>query len=299
MSARRDAFAGYHPAVNALFFALVLGFSMFLTHPAALAVSLFAAARYAGALDGRGAWRSLRRLIVPLVLLSAAVNPLFSHEGVTILRYLPNGNPLTLESILYGAGAGALLAAVLLWFRACSAVMTADKLVALFGAVAPSLALLLSMALRLVPRFRAQLRQVRDAQRARGRGAAASTRVRRARDGVSAVSILITWALEDAMETADSMKSRGYGLPGRTAYSPCRMEARDWAVLAWLAFCGFYLAAGALAGGLRWRYYPSVRGAGAGVWSASFLLVYLLLCLTPEILNRSEARRWRSMKSNT
>ena len=48
-------------------------------------------------------------------------------------------------------------------------------------------------------------------------------------------------ALENAIETADSMKSRGYGLRGRTAFSIYRMEARDRYALAWLGFCGLYL----------------------------------------------------------
>ena len=38
-------------------------------------------------------------------LLAAVVNPAFVHQGVTILTYLPSGNPLTLESILYGLAA--------------------------------------------------------------------------------------------------------------------------------------------------------------------------------------------------
>ena len=39
------------------------------------------------------------------------------------------------------------------------------------------------------------------------------------RYALNMVSILVTWALENAIETADSMKSRGYGLRGRTAFS--------------------------------------------------------------------------------
>ena len=38
---------------------------------------------------------------VPLFLLVAVTNPLFSHNGVTPLFFL-NGNPVTLEALLYG-----------------------------------------------------------------------------------------------------------------------------------------------------------------------------------------------------
>jgi len=39
----RDTFAGYHPAVNMLYFVAVIGFAMFFTHPVCLAMSLFCA----------------------------------------------------------------------------------------------------------------------------------------------------------------------------------------------------------------------------------------------------------------
>lgn len=41
------------------------------------------------------------------------------------------------------------------------------------------------------------------------------------------LSILVTWALENAIETSDSMRSRGYGLHGRTAFSIYRLTRRD------------------------------------------------------------------------
>ncbi len=41
------------------------------------------------------------------------------------------------------------------------------------------------------------------------------------------MSILVTWALENAIDTADSMKDRGYVLPGRTAFSIYRFDRRD------------------------------------------------------------------------
>lgn len=50
---------------------------------------------------------------------------------------------------------------------------------------------------------------------------------KKVRYALNMVSILVTWALENAIETADSMKSRGYGLKGRTAFSIYRFNRRD------------------------------------------------------------------------
>ena len=45
--------------------------------------------------------------------------------------------------------------------------------------------------------------------------------------GLNMLSILITWALENAIETSDSMRSRGYGLKGRTAFSIYHFTRKD------------------------------------------------------------------------
>lgn len=295
----RDAFSSYHPLINFLYFALVIGFTMFLMHPVSLGISLAASLTYAVYLNGGKAVRFSLTYLLPVMLMAAAVNPAFNHEGVTILAYFPSGNPLTLESIAYGIAAAALLAAVVTWFSCYTAVMTSDKFVYLFGRVIPALSLVLSMALRFVPKCRAQLHVISDAQRCVGRDVSSGSLFRRLKNAVTILSVMVTWSMENAIETADSMKSRGYGLPGRTAYSIYRFDGRDKTVLGWLLFCGFYIAAGWAAGGLDWRYYPTIKGVLAGVLPISFQLVYLALCLTPVILNRREDRQWTRSQSGT
>ncbi len=293
----RDTFSSYHPSINFLYFTLVLVFSMCFMHPASLLISLCCAAAYNMNLNGRKAAKFQLTFLLPMMLIAAIVNPAFNHEGATILTYLPTGNPLTLESIVYGIAAAMMLASVITWFSCYTAVMTSDKFVYLFGRIIPALSLVLSMTLRFVPKFKAQLHVVSEAQRCVGRDVSNGSMFQRLKNAVTILSIMLTWALENAIETADSMKSRGYGLPGRTAFSIYRFDDRDRAALAWLLFCGFYIACGWIAKGLYWRYYPTVKGAAATPLTVSFQLVYLALCLTPVILNGRENRKWKRLKS--
>ena len=53
----KDAFSGYHPIINFLYYALVLLFSMCLMHPVYLAISLTGALAYDITLKGRKAVR--------------------------------------------------------------------------------------------------------------------------------------------------------------------------------------------------------------------------------------------------
>ena len=225
------------------------------------------------------------------------VNPAFNHEGATILTYLPSGNPLTLESMLYGAAAAVMLASVVLWFSSYNEVITSDKFVYLFGRVIPALSLVLSMALRFIPKFKSQMDVVAEAQSCIGRDTKTGSVIRRVSNAIKIFSIMVTWSLENAIETADSMRSRGYGLPGRTAFSIYRFDDRDKNVLAWLIFCGAYILSGWLAGGMYFRYYPTVKTALWTPLTISFMFVYLALVLTPVILGRKEDRQWKSLRS--
>lgn len=292
-----DVFQSYHPLNNFLYFALVIGFSMTINHPIAQMISLLSAMIYAIQCEGRRAVLFSLKICLPMVLLTAFINPAFSHEGVTRLLYFPTGNPLTLESILYGFSAGFMLAAVLVWFVNFNRVITSDKFVYLFGRIIPALSLVLSMTLRFIPKFKAQMKTVVDAQRCIGRDIYSGSLWSRAKTAVTVLSIMVTWALENAIETADSMKSRGYGLKGRTAFSIYRFDERDKTMVIWLGFCGFYLLCGSVALAFAFRYFPSIRWVQMNPITISFYVVFLLLCMTPTILNRLEERKWNAIHS--
>ena len=293
----RDCFSTYHPVVNFVFFAEVLGFSMFLLHPVCLVISLLCGAGYALCLNGRKAVGLCLKGVLPMMVFTAILNPIFSHEGITILTYLSSGNPLTLESVLYGLAAAAMLGAVVLWFSCFSAVIASDKFVYLFGRIIPALSLVLSMALRFVPRFGQQLRVVTRAQKCIGRDPSRGSLLHRIKCAGAILSVMVTWSLENGIDTADSMKSRGYGLPGRTAFSIFRFDKRDKQALVLLLALGAAVLTGAALECLTWRYFPSVKWSTAPL-SLAVLAAYGALCAFPIILNRKEARKWKALRSN-
>lgn len=292
----KDTFSSYHPAVSMLYFVLVIGLTMFLNHPACLGISLVGALVYSIYLKGKKAARFNLIYMLPLLVITALINPAFSHQGVTILAYLPSGNPLTLESILYGVYAAFLLITVITWFSCFNAVMTSDKFVYLFGRIIPALSLVLSMSLRFVPRFTAQIKVISNAQKCVGRDVSNGGIIKRAKHGIKILSILVTWALENAIDTADSMKDRGYGLPGRTAFSIYRFDRRDkWALL-FLLLCGGGVMAGAFAEKLKFVYMPILSGASFDLWQVVVFILYLALCAMPVIINGKEELKWKALQ---
>ncbi|MCL2855861.1 MAG: energy-coupling factor transporter transmembrane protein EcfT [Defluviitaleaceae bacterium] len=296
----KDAFGSFHPLVNMVYFAAVIGFSMFFMHPINLGISVVCAFTYAIYLSGKKALRVGLVFMLPMLVLTAVLNPLFNHQGATILAYLPNGNPLTLESATYGIAAAVMLITVIAWFACFNVVMTSDKFVYLLGRIIPALSLILSMALRFVPRFRRQIKIVANAQKCIGRDGGTGSIFKRARNGIKIMSIVVTWALENAIETADSMKARGYGLPKRTAFSIHRFDIRDGVALAFIAICVAAIIAGAVLEVYRFRYFPTIahmeRGWWRG-WTAALFAAHLALCAMPIIINIREDILWKRIKS--
>ena len=283
--------------MNFLYFTLVIGFSMALNHPLAQGISLLCASLYAVQAEGKKAVLFTLRWCLPIMLLTSFMNPAFSHAGITILLYFPTGNPLTLERILYGLSAGVIIATVMLWFENFNRVITSDKFIYLFGRIIPAMSWVLSMSVRFIPKFKAQRDAVGDAQRCIGRDISEGSLWQRTKIAITVLSIMVTWALENAIETADSMKSRGYGLKGRTAVSIYRFDDRDKMALLYLGFCGFYLLSGMIVSAFGFRYFPSIRYIGLNAITVSFLFVYLILCLMPVVLNWAEERKWKANHS--
>lgn len=289
---REDGFSKCHPAALFCYFCTVLGVSMFCMDPLCLGASFLCALFTGLSLGGGRRALSRLRLLAPLALLAALVNFLCSRRGETVLLRLPVVGALTLESLCYGGALGLMLGAVLLWFFSFDLTMTSEKIFCLFGRVLPSSALVLCMALRLVPKFGAQLRSVREAQRSLGRDVDSGGPVRRLKNAVKLLSILMTWALENAVDTAAAMRSRGYGLPGRSSFSVFRFRRRDGILLAWTLFCAACLLAGGLRGDFRWAWYPALAPAPVTGEALALRLLFLALGLTPSALSLGEGLRW-------
>lgn len=292
----RGGLQAIHPAVSLLYFTAVIVFAMFLMNPVCLTLSLLCSAATAVVLNGRKTVLFSLKVILPLALLAIVINPFVNHRGVTVLGYLPWNNPLTLESILFGVASAVMLSSTVLWFSSFHTVMTSDKLVFLFGKTLPALGLMLSMSLRFVPKFNAELREVRNAQRLLF--PEKSGLIPRIKSAVRVLSVMISRALEDSLETADSMKARGYGLKGRTAYSRYRMTGQDWFLLSVTIVLTAAIAVFCFCKTARFRYYPSITQLKSAADTFIFYGTYAVLLLIPLILTVGEGIRWRKYESN-
>ncbi len=292
----QDAFSSYHPLILFLYFCVVLLFNMFFMHPVILIISLVSVFIYSVILNGMKALKFNVLYMLPITIIVALINPLFNHSGVTILFYL-NENPVTLESIVFGIISAVVFISVIIGFSCFNKVMTSDKLMYLFGRLIPILSLMFSMTLRFVPRYKAQMKKISNAQKCIGMDASRGNVLRRIRNGVRIISILITWALENAIESADSMKARGFELKGRTAFSVFSWKKRDKTLIVLQLILLCIILIGMVLGEFNAAYIPIIVISGMGQKSFLFYLTYALFCLLPVIVDVKESVVWNKLKS--
>jgi energy-coupling factor transport system permease protein len=293
----KDAFATLHPGLCYLFFGMAIVFTVVFMHPVVLGTSFIGATAYALYLGRAKSARFTCTFLLPVMVLAAILNPAFNHRGVTIVFYLWTGNPVTAESLLYGVAAALMIGSIIQWFYCYNAVMSSDKFLWLFGRVIPTLALIISMTLRLIPRYVAQATRIAAARRGLGHDVASGKLLSRAQNGLSILSVMTTWALENAVDTADSMASRGYGVTKRTAYSNYRLERRDLGVsvvlVAVAVACILLAALGAVSVG----YFPRFTLEGSLPAQAALCLFWAAFCLFPLAVDLTEEAIWRLSRS--
>lgn len=294
MNTRASEFAKFHPTVQFIYFSSVIFFAMFIREPVFLGISLIFSVIYVIYLGQEKSLKSLFLFIVPMFVLIAMINPLFNHGGVTILFYLPDGNPFTMESLIYGFVSGGLFSGTMLWCICLRYIMTSDRIIYLFGRIAPKLSLLVSMILRFIPKLSSHFREVRNARKNIGRDITQGNLRERTANGARIVSAVIQWAMENSVDTADSLESRGYGLARRTSFSLFKFEKRDFWILMIISACDICILSGYFLGELEFDYFPMISEMK---WNFLLISVYAILCVMPLILDISEDRKWKYTES--
>lgn len=288
-------FDSYHPMINLIYFAAAIACTSCFQQPVFLAISFLCAFLYSVKLGG---WKMfLLNLVFTLGVLGyTAWYSYYNHFGVTNLRVNFIGNQITLESVVYGFVVGITVVAVLMWFCCMFMLITADKIVYLFGRVSPKLSLFLSILLRTVPRIKTRAKRIDISREGIGRGIRQGNPWKRFLHLLSLVSILITWTLEDFVESSNSMKSRGYSLKGRTAFSIYRFDNRDRGLVIAFFWCLTFVMMAVVFDQTDIYYNPVIIMNSITPMSYVFYGAYGIFLLLPMGLQMVGEYRFHKMK---
>lgn len=281
----------FHPLSAAIFFTAMVIPLMLVNNPIYTAVSMCGAAAVMCILrGGRDTVRCLAGILILFVFMSL-LNPIFVHRGSTPLFFL-NGKAITLEAALYGLNSSFSLAAAAVWCRNFSLVMTSERLFCIIGRLSPKIAAMLMMTVRFIPDMIGQAKKFDLYGSLSGDcgGASAFGRLKRY---LRVFSALVTWSVENAVQTADSMSARGFELGGRTSYSVFSFKPED-VLLTLLSVCS--CSATALLGRFaEVRFYPQTELPSLDTAFAAVLTACAVCFLYPVIFELSIGLRRKNI----
>ena len=287
-------FSECNPIPVAVHLLAVAGFSMFFMNPIIVALSLLGAVTFFLIRNGSAHMRSHLALFA-LFAITALINPIFSHNGITVL-FVVNDTPITFEAVLYGVAAAAMIVSTLYWFRSLTQLLTTDKLLYLFGKLSPKLSLILSMALRYVPLFGRQAKKVKQTQTVMGLYKDGNV-IDRIRGDIRVFSVMVTWALENGIVTADSMTARGYGTGKRTHFSIFKMRRGDIVLICVILALFALTCVCAALGAHDFTFYPEAKIADITPLSLVGYISYGILVFLPTFTEAEDKLKWKYLKS--
>ena len=289
-------FSSFHPFVIFFYFSAVIFFTMFLTHPIFLVISLFISIIFLIKTISFHNFKSKLLYISIFFIIVTIANPIFVHKGETALFFV-NDNAITLEAIIYGVAFACLLVSIIFWFQSFNKIVDSDKLIYIFSSFIPTIGLIIAMALRFIPRFQNHFNKVIEINKIGDNPYKSNKYMVRIKALFNVFSILVTWAFENSIETANTMKARGYGSGNRSSFNLYKFDFRDSMMLISLIFLVllnifFYFNIG-----LSFYYYPTIANINFDYLSIIAYISYLLLLALPLIFEVLEEYRWKLLIS--
>lgn len=271
-----------HPFVLFVYFFYVIFTAVFTFNPLFLLPALFGALLLLIILDGVKILKVSIAYFIIFILIALS-NPLFSHNGATVLFFI-NDSRITLESLLYGICAALMIVSALMWFNCFNKVFDSEKIMYLIGRIFPKLALVFSMTLNFIPQMIKEFKSINNAQKS-----VDQSRIKRYTGSFSAV---ITRSMENSIITSDSMNARGYMLKGRTFFHRYRFSATDAIYLC--VFTALFVLS------IIWKseivFYPVIQ-MNLTTLNYISVITYMILVLLPFMLEVKEALKWKLLLS--
>lgn len=253
---KKELLRELHPAVSMFYFIMLLIIIMFSLNPmvitASFVISIISVLRHKG-------FKTLKTMIlffIPVFLFSAIVLPFFNHNGITALFYV-NDMAVTLENIVYGLIMTMLLMGVSLYFVTAGCMINSEKILYITNKISHKLSLIISMVLRFIPMMIRRWHEIHEAQLgmlcAQGIGFMA-----KAKQYSKEISILISWCLENSIDTSISMESRGYGTGKRSSYHKFRLKKTDVIFLILFTVLSLCIVYTFIMGKFETYYFPEI-----------------------------------------
>ncbi|MEH7414604.1 energy-coupling factor transporter transmembrane component T [Neobacillus drentensis] len=288
----RLRFDRFHPLVTFVFYAGAVSLLILMLHPlfliSSIAVVILINIRH-DRLKGLRRWWFF---IITTFLLMVIMNPLFNERGRHLLVEI-NEHRVTLEAVVYGGMNAFSIIGIIALFVSYNIIMTPNKLLFIFAKVLPQFAVLLMLTLRFIPLMRRRLEEISVVQKSKGLTVSHGNWRERAKTGMLYVQTLLTFSLEEAIQTADSMKARGYGQGPRSSYEYFKINKTDIiAILYLLGLFGFIVIERFSGFGVL-TVYPIMESWHLSLIDRAVFICNIMFLSFPLLVEAGGIFRWR------
>ncbi|MED4229286.1 energy-coupling factor transporter transmembrane component T [Neobacillus cucumis] len=288
----KTRFDRFHPLVTFLYYAGAVSLLILMLHPIFLALAA-SIVFFINLLHDR--LLGLRRwswFLLTTFLLMLIMNPLFNERGRYLLFEI-NQHRVTAEAVIYGGMNALSIIGIISLFVSYNVIMTPNKLLFLFSKLLPQFAVLLMLTLRFIPLMRRRLDEISTVQRSKGLSISHGSFSSRAKTGMLYIQTLLTFSLEEAIQTADSMKARGYGQGPRSSYEYYKMNQSDRIACFYLLCLIVFILLERILGYGVLTIYPVMEIWGLSSMDTAVLICYIMFLSFPLIVEAGGMFRWR------
>lgn len=264
------SFKESHPLVLLLYFLSIIILTIIQSHYLVIIIGFIACALLFYLTDHSGFKKILKYLML-LILLITITNPLFVSEGFDIL-YQNNFFTITKQALIYGFVFSLMISSMLLIFNVARKYLTDSHIIYLFGAMMPTLGLVVSMSLNLISRLKLQYQKIKEANRLMPY----KNKLAKQRD---MIIILITYAFESSLEMINSMNGRGYGSHKRSSFHLYQFKKDDLLKILIILSLDLMVILGYFNYYQDFYYYPLVQ-----VYHYQWLDLFFMICFAVLIL---------------
>ncbi len=205
-----------HPAIFIVYFLILIIFAFLFNNPyyvityGILILSLIA-------LQGSiSEIKSTTKVFLPVILFITLLNTIFTHVGDTHI-YIFGSYYVTFEALVYGVIMAVTFFLVTLTFIAYNTYVSYQDMLYVFSKKYPNLSMIIIMSLRFVPLIQKRSNELLELSKLKNRNEDLKF-TEKTSELIQNLGLVVSWSLEEAMQSASSMKSRGYNITKRTSY---------------------------------------------------------------------------------
>ena len=202
-----------HPAIFIVYFLILIIFAFLFNNPyyvityGILILTLIA-------LQGSiSEIKSTTKVFLPVILFITLLNTIFTHVGDTHI-YIFGSYYVTFEALVYGVIMAVTFFLVTLTFIAYNTYVSYQDMLYVFSKKYPNLSMIIIMSLRFVPLIQKRSNELLELSKLKNR----NEDLKFTEKLIQNLGLVVSWSLEEAMQSASSMKSRGYNITKRTSY---------------------------------------------------------------------------------